>query len=196
MNYEIVSRNMEGNRNEEQEKGAEIRAILSFRDRSNREMEEINMSMDKNAAAKAIESGKTALGIEFGSTRIKAVLVGEDNAPVASGAHEWENRYENGIWTYTLEDIWGGLQDCYQQLAADVKAQYGITLKKIGAIGFSAMMHGYMAFNKQGELLVPFRTWRNSITEEASEKLTELFQYNIPQRWSIAHLYQAIFTGN
>lgn len=155
-------------------------------------MEEINMSMDKNAAAKAIESGKTALGIEFGSTRIKAVLVGEDNAPVASGAHEWENRYENGIWTYTLEDIWGGLQDCYQQLAADVKAQYGITLKKIGAIGFSAMMHGYMAFNKQGELLVPFRTWRNSITEEASEKLTELFQYNIPQRWSIAHLYQAI----
>ena len=150
------------------------------------------MSMDKNAAAKAIESGKTALGIEFGSTRIKAVLVGEDNAPVASGAHEWENRYENGIWTYTLEDIWGGLQDCYQQLAADVKAQYGITLKKIGAIGFSAMMHGYMAFNKQGELLVPFRTWRNSITEEASEKLTELFQYNIPQRWSIAHLYQAI----
>src|SRR5699024_2137785 len=105
---------------------------------------------------------------------------------------EWENRYENGIWTYTLEDIWGGLQDCYQQLAADVKAQYGITLKKIGAIGFSAMMHGYMAFNKQGELLVPFRTWRNSITEEASEKLTELFQYNIPQRWSIAHLYQAI----
>lgn len=153
------------------------------------------MSMDKNAVAKAIENGKTALGIEFGSTRIKAVLVGEDNAPVASGAHDWENRYENGIWTYTLEDIWGGLQDCYQKMAEDVKKQYGITLKKIGAIGFSAMMHGYMPFDKDGELLVPFRTWRNSITEEASEKLTELFQYNIPQRWSIAHLYQAILNG-
>ena len=154
-----------------------------------------NMSMDKNTVVQAIESGKTALGIEFGSTRIKAVLVGEDNAPVASGSHDWENRYENGIWTYTLEDIWGGLQDCYQKLAEDVKSQYSVTLKKIGAIGFSAMMHGYMAFDKDGKLLVPFRTWRNSITEEASEKLTELFQYNIPQRWSIAHLYQAILNG-
>ena len=153
------------------------------------------MSMDKNTVVQAIESGKTALGIEFGSTRIKAVLVGEDNAPVASGSHDWENRYENGIWTYTLEDIWGGLQDCYQKLAEDVKSQYSVTLKKIGAIGFSAMMHGYMAFDKDGKLLVPFRTWRNSITEEASEKLTELFQYNIPQRWSIAHLYQAILNG-
>ena len=153
------------------------------------------MSMDKNAVVQAIESGKTALGIEFGSTRIKAVLVGEDNAPVASGSHDWENRYENGIWTYTLEDIWGGLQDCYQKLAEDVKSRYGVTLKKIGAIGFSAMMHGYMAFDRDGKLLVPFRTWRNSITEEASEKLTELFQYNIPQRWSIAHLYQAILNG-
>ena len=153
------------------------------------------MSMDKNTVVQAIESGKTALGIEFGSTRIKAVLVGEDNAPVASGSHDWENRYENGIWTYSLEDIWGGLQDCYQKLAEDVKSQYSVTLKKIGAIGFSAMMHGYMAFDKDGKLLVPFRTWRNSITEEASEKLTELFQYNIPQRWSIAHLYQAILNG-
>lgn len=148
--------------------------------------------MDKNTVKRAIEDGRTALGIEFGSTRIKAVLVGEDNAPVASGAHDWENRYENNIWTYTLDDIWSGLRDCYRKLADDVKAQYGITLTKIGAIGFSAMMHGYMAFDRNGELLVPFRTWRNSITEEASEKLTELFQYNIPQRWSIAHLYQAI----
>lgn len=148
--------------------------------------------MDRNAVIEAIENGRTALGIEFGSTRIKAVLVGEDNAPVASGAHDWENRYENNIWTYTLEDIWTGLRDCYRKLAEDVSAQYGVTLRKIGAIGFSAMMHGYMAFDKEGELLVPFRTWRNSITEEASEKLTELFQYNIPQRWSIAHLYQAI----
>ncbi len=146
-------------------------------------------------AKNAILSGKTALGIEFGSTRIKAVLTGEDNAPIASGSHEWENRYVDGIWTYTLEDIWGGLQDCYAKLAEDVKNQYGITLETVGVIGFSAMMHGYMAFNEAGELLVPFRTWRNTITGEASEKLTELFQYNIPQRWSIAHLYQAILNG-
>ena len=139
-----------------------------------------------------IEGGKTALGIEFGSTRIKAVLVGEDNAPIASGAHDWENRYVDGIWTYTLEDIWTGLQDAYAKMAADVKAQYGITLTNIGAIGFSAMMHGYMPFDKSGELLVPFRTWRNTITAEASEKLTALFDFHIPQRWSIAHLYQAI----
>lgn len=139
-----------------------------------------------------IEAGKTALGIEFGSTRIKAVLVGEDHAPIASGDHEWENRLENGIWTYTLEDIWTGLQDSYQKLAADVKEKYQVTLKRTAAIGFSAMMHGYMAFDKNGELLVPFRTWRNGITGPAAASLTELFQYNIPERWSIAHLYQAI----
>ena len=146
-------------------------------------------------AKNAILTGKTALGIEFGSTRIKAVLTGEDNAPIASGSHDWENRYVDGIWTYTLEDIWTGLQDCYSKLAEDVKAQYGITLTTVGAIGFSAMMHGYMAFNKDGELLVPFRTWRNTITGQASEELTKLFNYNIPQRWSIAHLYQAILNG-
>lgn len=140
----------------------------------------------------AIENGKTALGIEFGSTRIKAVLAGEDNAPIASGAHDWENRYVDGIWTYTLEDIWGGLQDAYAKMAADVKARYGLTLTTVGAIGFSAMMHGYMPFDKAGNLLVPFRTWRNTITAEASEKLTKLFDFHIPQRWSIAHLYQAI----
>ena len=139
-----------------------------------------------------LESGKTALGIEFGSTRIKAVLVGEDNKPIAQGAHDWENRLENGIWTYTLDDIWNGLQDCYAKMAKDVKDQYGVTLTKVGAIGFSAMMHGYMAFDKNDELLVPFRTWRNTMTEEASLALTELFSYHIPQRWSIAHLYQAI----
>lgn len=142
-----------------------------------------------------IQNGKTALGIEFGSTRIKAVLVGEDNVPVASGAHDWENRLTDGIWTYTLEDIWSGLQDCYSKLASDVKEKYGIVLQKIGTIGISAMMHGYMAFNKEGEILVPFRTWRNTITGEASEELTDLFQYHIPQRWSIAHLYQAILNG-
>jgi len=139
-----------------------------------------------------ILAGKTALGIELGSTRIKAVLIGEDNAPIASGSHDWENQYVDNIWTYRLEDIWAGLQDCYQNLLADVKKQYGVSLETIGVIGFSAMMHGYMAFDKQGELLVPFRTWRNTITGEASARLTEAFQYNIPQRWSIAHLYQAI----
>lgn len=149
-----------------------------------------NMGQERNR--QAIEENKTALGIEFGSTRIKAVLVGEDNAPIAQGDHEWENRLENGIWTYSLDDVWTGLQDCYAKLAQDVKDQYGITLKKVGAIGFSAMMHGYMAFDKNGELLVPFRTWRNTMTEEAAAKLTEAFSYHIPQRWSIAHLYQAI----
>lgn len=143
----------------------------------------------------AIENGKTVLGIEFGSTRIKAVLIDESNQPVASGSHEWENKLENGIWTYSLDDIWTGLQDCYKSLVEDVKDKYGITLTKIGALGFSAMMHGYMAFDKNDELLVPFRTWRNTITGEAADKLTDLFQYNIPQRWSIAHLYQAILNG-
>ena len=139
-----------------------------------------------------LEKNATSLGIEFGSTRIKAVLIGEDNKPIASGAHDWENRLENGIWTYSLDDIWTGLRDCYKNLAEDVRAKYGVTLTSVGSIGFSAMMHGYMAFDEAGELLVPFRTWRNTITGEASEKLTELFGYHIPQRWSIAHLYQAI----
>lgn len=146
-------------------------------------------------AKECIASGRAVLGIEFGSTRIKAVLVDEKNQPIASGAHDWENRLENGIWTYSLEDIWTGLQDCYQKLAEDVQAQYGEKLTKLGAIGFSAMMHGYMAFNEKEELMVPFRTWRNTITEEASNKLTELFRYHIPQRWTIAHLYQAILNG-
>lgn len=142
-----------------------------------------------------IADGKTALGIEFGSTRIKVVLIDKDHHPIASGSHDWENRLENNIWTYTLEDIWSGLQDSYQNLVNDVKEKYDITLTKVGSIGFSAMMHGYMAFDKDGELLVPFRTWRNTMTEEASEKLTEAFSYHIPQRWSIAHLYQAILKG-
>jgi sugar (pentulose or hexulose) kinase len=141
---------------------------------------------------KVIESGKTILGIEFGSTRIKAVLIGEDHAPIVSGSHEWENRYENGIWTYRIDDIWTGLQDCYRKLNNQASEKYNISLQTIGAIGFSAMMHGYMAFDKGGNLLIPFRTWRNTITGQASEQLTDLFQFNIPQRWSIAHLYQAI----
>ena len=143
----------------------------------------------------AIIEGKTLLGIEFGSTRIKAVLTDLEHNPIAQGGHGWENRLDNGIWTYTLDDIWSGLTDCYARLAKDVEEKYGVELKKVGAMGFSAMMHGYMAFDKDGELLVPFRTWRNTITEEASDKLTELFGYHIPQRWSIAHLYQAILNG-
>ena len=139
-----------------------------------------------------LEEGKGILGIEFGSTRIKAVLIDEKGTPLASGSHEWENRLTDGIWTYTLDDIWNGLADCYADLASDVKKKYDVVLKKFASIGFSAMMHGYLAFDKEGELLVPFRTWRNTITEEAAAKLTEVFQYNIPQRWSIAHLYQAI----
>ena len=159
------------------------------------EKEKNDMSREMCMIKEDIMNAKTALGIEFGSTRIKAVLIDSEHAPVASGSHEWENRLENGIWTYTLEDVWTGLQDAYSNLAADVKAQYGVTLQKVGAIGFSAMMHGYMAFNGAGELLVPFRTWRNTMTGEAAEKLFSLFDYNIPQRWSIAHLYQAILNG-
>lgn len=139
-----------------------------------------------------IREGRTALGIELGSTRIKAVLIGEDHVPIAAGNHDWENRLTDGVWTYTLEDIWSGIQDAYGHLAQEVKERYGQSLTTIGAMGISAMMHGYMVFDKQGELLVPFRTWRNTMTGEASGRLTEMFHYPIPQRWSIAHLYQAI----
>ena len=142
----------------------------------------------------SIVNGKTVLGIEFGSTRIKAVLVDETHAPIAMGTHDWENRLENNIWTYSLDDIWNGLQGCYQSLVQDVKNKYGVALTKIGAIGFSGMMHGYMPFNANGDLLVPFRTWRNTMTGEACAKLTPVFNFNIPQRWSIAHLYQAILS--
>ena len=148
--------------------------------------------MGVNETKEMILNNKTALGIEFGSTRIKAVLVDAENAPIASGSYDWENRLEDGIWTYHLDDIQAGLQGSYKALAEDVKEKYGVELTSVGALGVSAMMHGYMPFNKEGELLVPFRTWRNNITAQASEELMELFQYNIPQRWSIAHLYQAI----
>ena len=142
-----------------------------------------------------IESGKAVLGIEFGSTRIKAVLVDDANKPIASGSHEWENQLKDGIWTYSIDMIWEGLQHAYKEMTEDVEKQYGVKVEKLAALGFSAMMHGYMAFGADDEILVPFRTWRNAITEEASEKLTKLFNYNIPQRWSIAHLYQAILNG-
>ncbi len=148
--------------------------------------------MNRNDTQKAIESGKTVLGIEFGSTRIKAVLIGEDHTPIASGSYDWENRYENGIWSYSLEDVWTGLQESYRKLSKEVFENYNTPLQTIGAIGFSAMMHGYMAFDKDGNLLVPFRTWRNTTTAQAAKELTKLFQFNVPHRWSIAHLYQAI----
>ena len=139
-----------------------------------------------------IKAGKTALGIEFGSTRIKAVLIGSDHKPIASGGHDWENELENGVWTYSLESVKLGLQDAYAKLVKDVADTYGVILHTVGAIGISAMMHGYLVFDEKDQLLVPFRTWRNTMTAEASEKLTELFNYPVPQRWSIAHLYQAI----
>lgn len=143
-----------------------------------------------------IAEGKAVLGIEFGSTRIKAVLVGENNEPIAQGAHDWENQLLDGrIWSYSLDMIWEGLQDCYANMVADVKAQYDVELTKLGAIGFSGMMHGYMPFNQAGDLLVPFRTWRNTITGEASEELTKLLNFHIPQRWTVAHLYQAVLNG-
>lgn len=142
-----------------------------------------------------IESGSAVLGIEFGSTRIKAVLIDENGAPLAAGSHGWENRLEGGFWTYSLDEIWAGLADCYRDLAADVRSRYGVGIKSLKSMGFSAMMHGYMAFDGEGRLLAPFRTWRNGTTGPAAAALTELFKYNIPQRWSIAHLYQAILNG-
>ncbi len=153
------------------------------------------MELSRDVIKEVIKEGKTALGIEFGSTRIKAVLIDEKHTILASGSHEWENRLEDNVWTYSLEDIWSGLQDSYKNLAEDVMNKYEIPLSTVGSIGFSGMMHGYMAFNKKGELLVPFRTWRNTTTGKASEALTELLGFHIPQRWSIAHLYQAILNG-
>lgn len=139
-----------------------------------------------------ILTGKTSLGIEFGSTRIKAVLIDDGANPIASGSHTWENRLKNGVWTYTLDDIHSGLHDCYNELKKDVKEKYGAELETVGSIGISAMMHGYMPFDKDGNLLTDFRTWRNTITAQASEELTEIFGFNIPQRWSISHLRQAM----
>ncbi len=140
-------------------------------------------------------NGTESLGIEFGSTRIKAVLIDNDFNPIATGSHDWENKLVNGIWTYSLDDVWKGLQDAYSRLNDDVFKRYGVKIKKLSSIGFSAMMHGYLPFDKNGNQLAGFRTWRNTITSEAAEKLTALFDFNIPQRWSIAHLYQAILNG-
>ena len=141
-----------------------------------------------------IDLKNTALGIEFGSTRIKAVLIDENHLPIASGDYEWENQLVDSIWTYAMKDVHQGLQACFAALMKDVKDNYGIELRTVGAIGVSAMMHGYLPFDKDGNQLAEFRTWRNTITGEAAEKLTALFSFNIPQRWSIAHLYQAMLS--
>ena len=143
-------------------------------------------------ATEAIEAGRTALGIELGSTRIKAVLLSEDGETLASGSYGWENALENGVWTYALEDAWRGVQAAYESVAANVEESYHVKLTQLGAIGVSAMMHGYLAFDKDGGLLAPFRTWRNNITGEAAGRLSELFHFHIPQRWSVAHIEQAL----
>ena len=148
-----------------------------------------------NNPKQCIQSGRVVLGIELGSTRIKAVLIDENNAPIAQGAHEWENRYEDKLWTYSIEDIWNGLKDCYADLRRQVKQRYDEEITSLAAIGISAMMHGYMAFDKNQKILVPFRTWRNTNTGKAAAKLSELFNFNIPLRWSISHVYQAIIDG-
>ena len=142
-----------------------------------------------------IERGEARLGVEFGSTRIKAVLIDPAGDPIAQGAHDWENQLVNNIWTYDMKDVWAGLQDCYANMTKDVESQYGVQLKKLQAIGISAMMHGYLPFDGEGKQLAGFRTWRNTITGQAAEALTERLNFNIPQRWSIAHLYQAILNG-
>ncbi len=151
--------------------------------------------MSHDMVADTIRQGKAVLGIELGSTRIKAVLIDTDHTPIASGDHTWENRLENGVWTYHLDDVWAGIQDAYANMAADVEQKYGVKLEKLAAFGVSAMMHGYLPFDKDGHQLAEFRTWRNTMTAEAAAELTDLLGFNIPQRWSIAHLYQAMLNG-
>lgn len=142
-----------------------------------------------------IKEGKTSLGIELGSTRVKAVLIGSDHTPIASGDCVWENRKVDGWWTYTMEDVWNSIQKAYAAMAKDVQSRYDITLESVGSIGISGMMHGYIPFDKDGGQLCIFRTWRNTRTAEASKLLTDMLQFNIPQRWSSSHLTQAILNG-
>ena len=146
-------------------------------------------------AKSVITEGRAVLGIEFGSTRIKAVLIDPEHKPIAQGSHEWENQLVDGLWTYSLEAIWNGLQDCYADLRRDVRHHYGVEITSLAAIGISAMMHGYMAFDAAERLLVPFRTWRNTNTGAAAKELSELFNFNMPLRWSLSHLYQCILDG-
>lgn len=157
----------------------------------------VTQNLDDQIAAisEKIRAGKTSLGIEFGSTRIKAVLIDDTYTVIAAGDYSWASHLEDGLWSYTVEEIWNGLRTAYANMAHDVENAYGEKLTRIGHIGFSAMMHGYLAFDEDGELLVPFRTWQNTNTHEAHEKLSELFQYNIPERWSVAHLYQCVLNN-
>ncbi|WP_319415371.1 FGGY-family carbohydrate kinase [Marispirochaeta aestuarii] len=148
--------------------------------------------MQKMDPRTVIADGDGILGIELGSTRIKATLISPDAAPIAHGSYTWENRFENGVWTYDMDDVHTGLSACYRDLVGKIEMEHGITLSLLAGVGISGMMHGYIAIDDRGKLLVPFRTWRNTITSEASERLTELFNFPVPQRWSIAHLYQAI----
>ena len=152
----------------------------------------VDMEVTPLQIAEKIRGGRTSLGIEFGSTRIKAVLIDDTYRTIASGDYQWASHLDNGLWTYSLDEVWKGVQTAYATMANDVYNAYGERLATIGHIGFSAMMHGYLAFDKNGELLVPFRTWQNTNTHEAHLQLSELFQYNIPERGSIAHLYQAV----
>ncbi len=150
------------------------------------------MNQQDGGAADLIGSGGAILGIEFGSTRIKASLIAPDTTPLALGSHAWENRLEDGVWTYDMEDVWKGLAASYSSLVQDVRNRYSLELTTVAAMGVSGMMHGYVALDAEGKLLVPFRTWRNNITGKACEELTPLLDFAVPQRWSIAHLYQSI----
>lgn len=150
------------------------------------------MNQPRGSAAELIRSGGAILGIELGSTRIKASLIAPDTTPLASGSHAWENQLRDGVWTYDMEDVWTGLADCYASLVRDVRARYSLEPETVAAMGLSGMMHGYVALDVEGKLLVPFRTWRNNITGRACAELTPLLDFAVPQRWSIAHLYQSI----
>ncbi len=150
------------------------------------------MTYNKENTAALIQSGRAVLGIEFGSTRIKASLIAPDATPLAAGSHAWDNQLKDGVWTYDMKDVWAGLASCFASLSRDVQERYSTRLQRVAALGFSAMMHGYVALDRKGELLVPFRTWRNNITGEACSELTPLLNFAVPQRWSIAHLYQSI----
>ncbi len=150
------------------------------------------MTEQKDRSAELVATGQAVLGIELGSTRIKASLIAPDSTPLASGSYAWENRLEDGVWTYAISDVEKGLAAAYASLAADVRARYAVGLRTVAAMGVSAMMHGYVALDERGELLVPFRTWRNNITEGASGTLTQALDFPVPQRWSVAHLYQSV----
>lgn len=152
-------------------------------------------NVDPKSVKSCILSGNAILGIELGSTRIKTILIEQDHTPIITGNYDWENRFENHMWTYDIKDIWKGISASYLDMSTRLRSKYEVSLTSVKAIGISAMMHGYMAFNKKGQLLVPFRTWRNTNTGAAADALTKLFHYNIPQRWSIAHLYQAILNA-